>query len=252
MSNRRAWAVLGFALLCHRTVCGAELRVAVASNFFLPAQEIATEFTRSTGHPVVFSRGSTGTLFAQITQGAPFDVLLSADRVHVQKLADQGLGVKTSAFTYATGKLILWSALPDFINDGGTILETNRFKHLAVANPRLAPYGRAAREVLSQMGLLKKIQPRLVLGENVLQTFHFVSTQSAELGFISLSQVYEKNGQPKGSFWMVPQKYYSPIDQDGIILTRSKVKKIAEAFLAFLKSNGARSIIENYGYSHGK
>ncbi|MGR8980077.1 MAG: molybdate ABC transporter substrate-binding protein [Gammaproteobacteria bacterium] len=222
--------------------------VAVAANFTQPMTEIAQAFEKTTGHGAELSFGSSGKFVAQIENGAPFEVFLSADAEKPEKLEKARLAVPGSRFTYALGKLALWSATPGLIDGDGKILSTGNFKHLALADPKLAPYGEAAMEVLQKMGLKEKLLPRVVFGENISQTYQFVSTGNAELGFAALSQVMEGGRIASGSGWIVPETLHAPILQDAVLLARGADNPAAPALLQFLKSSEARSIIKKYGY----
>ena len=222
--------------------------VAVAANFSKPMSEIAVEFEKATGHSAKLSLGSSGKFVSQIENGGPFDVLLSADETGPQKLTQEGYAVLNSQFTYALGKLVLWSATTGYVDDQGTVLSTGNFKHIAVADPKLAPYGAAAMEVLKNKGLQTKLQPIMVMGENIAQTYQFVSTGNAELGFIALSQVIDNGKINKGSAWMIPNTDYSPIKQGAVLLKLGANNPAALALLDYLKSAPALAIIEKYGY----
>jgi molybdate transport system substrate-binding protein len=242
-------AALLLVLFASAGAVAEPLHVAVATNFAPTCRAIADAFSAATQHEVVISAGSSGKLFAQIENGAPFEVFLSADAEKPEKLEKNKMAVPGSRFTYAIGKLVLWSAKPDYVDDQGRILETGGFKHLALADPKLAPYGEAAIEVLKNKGLLEKIKPLFVLGENISQTYQFVSTGNAELGFIALSQVIEGGKIAKGSGWIVPEELYAPIRQDAVLLAKGEDNPAAAALIQFLKSADARAIIQKYGYS---
>lgn len=227
---------------------GDEVKVAVAANFSAPMQRIATEFEKDTGHKALVSTGATGAFYAQIKNGAPFEVFLSADDETPARLETEGAGVKSSRFTYAVGKLVLWSARPGLVDGKGEVLKKGDFSKLALANPKTAPYGSAALEVMKKLGVRDVLQPRIVQGENISQTFQFVSTGNAELGFVALSQVWENGALKRGSGWIVPSSDYSPIRQDAILLNSGAGRPAAEALLAYLKSEKARNIIQSYGY----
>jgi len=219
----------------------AEVHVAVAANFALPAKHLAEPFLRDTGHRVILSSGSTGKFYAQIKSGAPFEVLLSADEATPRRLEQDGLAVPGTRFTYATGRLALWSARAN-VPVGEALLQKNEFERLAIANPRLAPYGAAAQEVLEKLGLWANVRSKLVQGENIAQTFQFVSSGNAELGFVALSQV------ESGSHWLIPAALHAPLNQDAVLLVRGKQSAAAAAFLRFLGSEPARKLIRSYGY----
>jgi molybdate transport system substrate-binding protein len=228
----------------------ATVLVAVASNFTKPMTEIADAFTKATGHEASLSFGSSGKFVAQIENGAPFEVFLSADEKNPKKLEESGTGVANTRFTYAIGKLVLWSAMPGFVDDQGQILTKGGFNHIALADSKLAPYGIAAEETMTSMGVLDKLQPLFVLGENISQTQQFISTGNAELGFIALSQVLDIVGKINaGSAWIVPDNLHSPIRQDAILLKKGEPNPAATALLTFMKSTEAQTLIRNYGYT---
>lgn len=222
--------------------------VAVAANFTKPMEEIAAAFEKATGHNAKLSFGSSGKFVSQIENGAPFEVFLSADEGAPLKLEQSGVTVSGSRFVYALGKLVLWSATPGFVDNQGEVLSKGSFKHLAIADPKLAPYGAAAVEVLKNLGLTEKLQPLLVQGENIAQTQQFVSTGNAELGFVALSQVLENGKIASGSGWIVPADRYAPIKQSAVLLTLGAENPAAKALLDYLKSAPALAIIEKYGY----
>lgn len=226
----------------------ASTLVAVASNFTKPMTEIAEVFEKSTGDSVKLSFGSSGKFVAQIENGAPFDVFLSADDKSPLKLEQTGLAVPGSRFTYALGTLVLWSATPGLVDDQGQILSKGGFEHLALADPKLAPYGAAAVEVMQNMGVFNKLQPLFVQGENIAQTQQFISTGNAELGFVSLSQVIVNGKIASGSGWIVPDDRHAPIRQDAVLLKTGAKNPVASALLKFLKSPEALAIIRKYGY----
>lgn len=230
-------------------VYAAEVSVAVAANFTAPMQKIAQAFEAETGHKAVLSFGSTGTLYAQIRNGAPFQVFLAADDETPTKLESEGLGVAGSRFTYAFGKLVLWSKQPGLVDDKGEVLRSGTFQRIALANPKLAPYGSAAMETMSKLGLVQALQPRFVQGENIAQTYQFVSTENAQLGFVALSQVYADGKIAQGSAWMVPDNLHAPIQQDAILLTKGINNPAATALLHFLRSERAKVLIRAHGYA---
>ena len=225
-----------------------EVQVAVAANFTAPMKLITANFEKATGHKVALSFGATGKFYAQIRNGAPFDVLLAADDETPARMEKEGLGVTGSRFTYAIGKLILWSAKPGYVDDKGDVLKKGSFEHIALANPKLAPYGAAAVEVMTKLGVMSALEPKFVQGENIAQTYQFVSTGNAELGFVALSQVYEDGKLKSGSGWIVPSAIHSPIRQEAVLLSRAKGNLAAEALLKYLKSDKARAVIKAYGY----
>ncbi len=230
-------------------LCAAEVQVAVAANFTVPMQKIAAGFEKASGHKAMLAFGATGKFYAQIKNGAPFEVLLAADDETPARLEKEGLGVAGTRFTYATGQLALWSAKPGVVDDKGEVLKKGGFEHLAIANPKLAPYGAAAVETMTKLGLLGALEPTFVQGENIAQTFQFASTGNAELGFVALSQIYEDGKLKSGSAWIVPNALHSPIRQDALMLTKGQDNPAAEALLKFLKGDAARAVIKSYGYS---
>ena len=237
-----AWAMLGVA---HADT----VSVAVAANFTAPMQKIAAAFEIDTGHKAELSFGATGKFYAQITHGAPFQVLLSADDTTPARLEREGKAVAHSRFTYAIGTLVLWSAQPGTVDAKGDVLKSGDFKHLAIANPKLAPYGAAALQVMEKLGVATALQPRLVQGENIAQTFQFVSTGNAQLGFVALSQVMADGKIRSGSAWQVPASLHEPIRQDAVLLMPGKDSAAASALLTYLRGSKARALIQSYGYS---
>ena len=226
----------------------AEVNVAVAANFTAPMKVLAAEFAKDTGHRAKVSFGSTGKLYAQIRNGAPFQVMLSADDATPEKLEAEGLGVPGSRFTYAIGTLVLWSAKPGLVDANVGVLRAGRYNKLAIANPRLAPYGKAAEEVLAGMGLLAGARAKFVMGENIAQTFQFAHTGNADIGFVALSQVMKDGKLTGGSAWIVPGRLHTPIRQDALILSSGKGNAAATALIDYLKTDKAKSIIRAYGY----
>ena len=237
-----------FAGMAIGSASADEVQVAVAANFTAPMKIIAADFEKASGHKAALSFGATGKFYAQIKNGAPFDVLLAADDEIPAKIEKEGLGVPGSRFTYAIGKLVLWSAKPGFVDDKGDVLKKGNFEHIALGNPKLAPYGAAAVEVMTRLGLMSALEPKFVQGENIAQTYQFVSTGNAELGFVALSQVYEDGKLKSGSGWIVPTTMHSPIRQDAVLLTRGKDNPAAVALLQYLKSEKAKGVIKSYGY----
>jgi len=226
----------------------ADVQVAVAANFTAPMQVIAAEFEKDTGHRAVLSFGSTGKFYAQIKNGAPYELLLSADSMTPEKLELEGAAMPSTRFTYAVGKLVLWSSRPDFVDSEGRVLYRGEFKHLALPNPKLAPYGAAALEVMKGMGVLETAQPKFVLGENLPQAYQFVVSGNAELGFLALSQVMKDGKLIGGSVWMVPADRYAPIRQDAVVLTSAAGNPAATALLDYLKQEKAQAVIRTFGY----
>jgi molybdate transport system substrate-binding protein len=222
-----------------------DVTVAVAANFTEPAKEIAKAFEAKTGNHVVLSFGASGNFFSQIEQSAPFEVFLSADSERPAKLEADGFGIKGTRYTYAIGTLVLWSATPGLVDGKGAVLGRGQFEHIAIADPAAAPYGTAAIETMKALNLYDKLSPKIVKGASISQTYTFVNSGAAELGFISLSQVYKF---PRGSIWYVPKSYYSRIDQEAILLKPGADAPEARAFLDFLKSPESIRIIKSYGY----
>jgi molybdate transport system substrate-binding protein len=237
--------LLGAAGALPRAAQSAETRVAVAANFTEAARQIAEEFERATGHRALLSFGSTGQLFTQITQDAPFEVFLAADAERPLKAVEQGLALADSRFTYAVGRLVLFSADAERVK-GEETLRAGAFEKLAIANPTTAPYGAAAIAVLKQLGVHDALQPKLVQGNDLAQTYQFVETGNAELGFVALSQIARKAG---GSRWIVPASLHEPIQQDAVLLKQGTANEAAQAFLAYLKGPQARAVLEQYGYT---
>ena len=225
-----------------------EISVAVAANFTAPMQQIAAAFEKETGHKVQAAYGATGKFYAQIKNGAPFEVLLSADDEIPARLIKENAAQAGSQFTYAIGKLVLWSAKSAIVDGAGAVLKNGGFDHLAIANPKLAPYGAAAVEVMKGLGVYESIQPKIVTGESIAQTHQFISTGNALLGFVALSQVL-KDGKMEGSAWIVPAKLYAPIRQDAVILEKGKAKPAAVALMQYLKSDKAKAVIQSFGYA---
>lgn len=238
-------AATGLFGLCQ----AAEVSVAVAANFTAPMQKIAAAFAQDTGHKALLAFGSTGKFYTQIRNGAPFHLLLAADDETPARLDKEGLAVSGSRFTYAIGKLVLWSAQAGLVDDKGEVLRTGSFERIAVADPKLAPYGAAAVETLSRLGLLQTLQSRFVQGENIGQTYQFVATGNVALGFVALSQVMVDGRIARGSAWLVPAEMHTPIRQDAVILNSAKDNAAAAALASYLRSDKARAIIRAYGYA---
>ncbi len=241
-------ALLGTALLGTALVHAEEVQVAVAANFTAPMQKIAVEFEKDTGHKAQLAFGSTGKFYAQIRNGAPFEILLAADDTTPEKLEKEGAAVAGSRFTYAIGKLALWSSKAGFVDDKGEVLKKGEFKHVSIANPKLAPYGAAAIETLTALKLLDAIQPKFVQGENIAQAHQFVGTGNAELGFVALSQVMKDGKISEGSGWIVPSSLHQPIRQDAVLLENGKGKPAADALLKYLTGDKAKAVIKSFGY----
>ena len=225
-----------------------EVNAAVAANFTAPMQQIAAAFQKDSGHTVKLSFGASGKFYAQIREGAPFDVILAADEAIPQRLEQDGLAVANSSFVYALGKLVLWSVQPGLVDAKGAVLGKGNFNKLAYADPKLAPYGQAAKETLEKLGLWNNVQGKLVTGENITQTYQFAATGNAELGFVALSQVYKDGKVTEGSSWLVPSNLYSPIKQGAVQLKAAKDPAAARALMTYLKSKKAAEIIRSFGY----
>ncbi len=226
----------------------AEVQVAVAANFNAPMQKIAAAFEADTGHKAVLSFGSTGKFYAQIRNGAPFHLLLAADDETPARLEKDGVGVAGSRFTYAIGRLALWSKNQATVDDRGEVLHSGQFERLALADPKLAPYGAAALQTLERLGLRQRLQSKFVYGENIAQTFQFVATENAALGFVALSQVFADGRITQGSAWVVPASLHAPIRQDAVLLNTARDNLAAAALLGYLRTDKSRNIIRGYGY----
>lgn len=227
----------------------AEALVAVAANFAEPMETIRTGFEAATGHTVTVSVGSSGKLYAQIVNGAPFDVFLSADQLRPRRLAEGDFALPATRFTYARGRLALWSADPARIGpDGAAVLAANDWRHLAIPNPALAPYGLAARDTLLTLKLWERLRPRIVIGENVGQAFAMVAGGNAEIGLVALSHVVSRRNERPGSHWEVPARFHDPIRQDAILLKHGADNPAAHAFIDFLAWPETRSLIARFGY----
>lgn len=235
-------------LLWTHTSLAADVSVAVAANFAAPMKIIAQDFERATGHRAVLSFGSTGQFYAQIKNGAPYALLLAADAHTPAKIEKEGLGVTGTTFTYAIGQLVLWSKTSGRVDDRGEILKSGNFSKLAIANPKLAPYGAAAIEVLNHLGVMSQVKPKIVEGANIAQTYQFVFSENADLGFVALSQVYENGKLKQGSGWIVPTSLHSPIKQDAIMLNPGRDSPAAIALLTYLRSDAAKAVIRKFGY----
>lgn len=229
-------------------VNAAEVQVAVAANFTAPMQAIATEFEKDTGHKAMVAFGATGKFYAQIKNGAPFEVLLAADDTTPARLESEGDTAKGSRFTYAIGRLVLWSAKEGYVDAGGEVLRSTAYKHLSLANPKTAPYGAAAMATLAKLGLSEAVAGRMVQGENITQAHQFAATGNAELGFVALSQVFKDGKVSAGSAWIVPADLYDPIRQDAVILARGIDNPAAQALVDYLKGPKATAVIKSYGY----
>ena len=241
------WLFLG-ALMTMTGAQAASVSVAVAANFSAPMQKLAQAFEKETGHQAVLAFGSTGNFYAQISHGAPFEVLLAADDETPLKLEKDGLGVAGSRFTYAIGRLVLWSSRPGLVDDRGEVLRSGRIERLAMANPKVSPYGEAAVQAMTQLGVLADLQPRAVVGKNIAQAYQFVASGNAPLGFVALSDVYLQGRITAGSAWIVPASLHAPLRQDALLLKRAQDNPAALALLAFLKGERARALIRSHGY----
>ena len=226
----------------------AEVRVAVAANFSTPMQQIARSFEQTTGHKAILSIGSTGRFYAQIRNGAPLDVFLAADDETPLRIEKEGFGVAGSRFTYARGRLVLWSKQAGRVDGQGEVLRSDAIQRLAVADPKLSPYGAAAVETLTYMGLLNGVRSKIVQAENVAQTYQFVATENASLGFVALSQVFANGQLNQGSAWIVPARMHAPILQDAVLLTRGQTNAAALDLMRYLRSEPAVAVIRAHGY----
>jgi molybdate transport system substrate-binding protein len=241
-------SLLALGLIFTSGAIADEVKVAVAANFTAPIQALAPAFEKATGHKLVASFGATGQFYAQIKNGAPFDVFLSADDSTPAKLEKEGDSVPGSRFTYAIGSLVLWSADAGYLDGTDSALKAGQFKHLSIANPKAAPYGLAATQVLDKLGLSEAFKGKLVEGQNITQAHQFVSTGNAELGFVALSQVYQDGKVTSGSAWIVPDAMYDPIRQDALILKQGANNPAATALVEYLKGPEAAKVIESFGY----
>jgi molybdate transport system substrate-binding protein len=246
--TRRRLAILLLGVIAPTLGMATEAHIAVAANFAEPIKAVAAVLEKTTGHTLKVTLGATGKLVAQIKNGAPFDVLLAADTQTPAQLEADGLTQPGSRFTYATGKLVLWSADAAKVDAKGDILKTGSFRKLAHAAPKVAPYGAAAVQVIDKLGLTAALAPKLVQGESIGQTFSFVYTGNADLGFVAMSQVLEGGKLKNGSMWVVPQHLYQPIRQDAVLLQRAGANPAAQALVALLKSPNIKALIRSYGY----
>ncbi len=241
----KALVVGGLLSLLALRAEAARVQVAVAANFTEPAKEIAALFEQKTGNDALLSFGASGVFYSQITHGAPFQILLSADEERPKSAVENGFGVAGSRFTYAIGKLVLWSKVID-VSKGEEALKSGAFSKLSIANPNSAPYGAAAIETMKALGVYDKLEPKIVQGTSIAQAFEFIDTKHAEAGFIALSQLYRVN---EGTRWVVPAKLHAPIRQDAVLLKRAEHDEAAKAFLSFLQGPEARAIVERFGYA---
>ena len=242
--RRVAVALLIAAIATAPPVQAGAVHAAVAANFTKVAEQLGADFKAKTGHDVVFSFGATGALYTQITQAAPFDVFFSADDRRTKTAIEEGFGVEGTDFTYAVGKVVLYSPTLD-VTDGEAVLKANAFQHIAIADPKTAPYGAAGMAVLEALGLIDAVTPKVVTGENITQTLQFVDSASAELGFVALSQVV---GKPATQIWLPPQESYPAIRQNAVLLKAGEANKAAVAFLEYVKSEPAIAVIKAAGY----
>ena len=235
-----------FAAVLSTSVKADDITVAVANNFYRPMQAIAQDFKQVTGDDVVLSTGSTGQLYSQIVNGAPFDVFLAADTKRPKKLEDAGLA--TERFTYAQGKLVLWSPNKELIKGNDKVLLDPQVKHIAMANPKLAPYGLAAQQMMEKLGIYSDLASKFVLGKGLNPTYQFVVTGNADVGFLAMSQVYKDGKFAEGSHWEIPADLYSPIKQDAVVLDKGKDKPVAKRLIEYLRSSRAKELIASFGY----
>ena len=236
---------IGLLYLLVQSVSADQIQVAVASNFTSAIKQIKQQFESKTGHEVILAFGSTGKHYAQIKNGAPFDLFLAADVRRPKLLEEEGNAIAGTRYTYALGRVVLWSARPGYVDDKGEVLKNREYTYLAITNPKLAPYGQAAKEVLLAMSLWEELRPIMVRGENVAQTFQFIKSGNAALGFVAYSQIKQPSAEMSGSYWEVPQSMYRPIEQQAVILKESEA---ARQFWNYLKGQDARRVIEAYGY----
>lgn len=232
-------------LTCSQNAFSAELRIAVASNFITPMKALAKNYEHKTGNKVIIISSSTGKLYAQIINGAPYDAFFSADKERPEQLEKDKLIIPGSRFTYALGKIVLWSPKSNYIDNDGLALVNKNFDHLSIANPKLAPYGKAAYEVLKNKGLWDKLKIKMVRGENIGQTYQFVKSGNATMGFVALSQILSPQNNNEGSYWNIPQSLYNPIEQQAVQLNS---KPAVSNFLSFVKSDSSLKLIQNFGY----
>jgi len=241
----KTWCMLAVSLFSFSAQAG-EVQVAVAANFAAPMEKLAPMFAADTGHKAVLSFGSTGKFYAQIRNGAPFEVLLAADDETPARLEREGQGA--GRFTYAVGRLALWSRQAGVVDAQGAVLKGGRFEKLAVADPKLAPYGAAAVDTMTRLGLLDTLRPKFVQGENIAQAYQFAATGNAALGFVALSQVWADGKLKEGSAWIVPASMHAPIRQDAIVLAKGKNNAAARALVQYLQSDKAKAVIRRFGY----
>ena len=243
--------LLTLAAACAASVAvhAETVNIAVAANFTEPAKALAAVFQKTTGHTAQLSFGATGAFYSQIKNGAPFDVLMAADDERPQRLEKEGDTVPGSRFTYATGQLVLWSAKPGYVDDKGAVLKANQFNKLAVANPKNAPYGAAAMEALDKLGLTATVQAKLVTGESIGQTYNFIATGNAELGFVGLAEGLDAGKVEGGLIGLGPAELHTPIIQDAVILKRGAGNPAAKAWMDLMKTPKTKEFIRTYGYA---
>ncbi len=241
--------IFAIGIAVSTTLSAGQTTAAVAANFTAPMEAIVKVFTEATGHSVRLSFGSSGHFLAQIQNGAPYEVFLSADTDKPARLVADGQAAADSRFTYAVGRLALWSAMPGVIQDGAAVLKAGDFRRLALASPKLAPYGAAAIETLNNLGVYAAVQAKIVQGSNLTQVYQFVSTGNAQLGFVALAQVIDNGKIGPGSAWIVPGELHGPIRQDAVLLQTGADNPVASALLVFLRGPAAGAIIEHYGYA---
>jgi len=244
----RGCLALLVGVLLNPWLSATEVRVATAANFAGPMAQLASMFQQTSGHRVIVALGSTGALKAQIRHGAPFDVFVAGDAAGPAAVVQAGLGVQGTRFTYAHGRLVLWSRDAGRVDAAGEVLRRRDWQRLAIANPVLAPYGKAAMETLDRLGVRSSVRSRIVQGENIAQAYQFVASGNAQLGFVALSQVMTDGRISRGSAWVVPQQWHSTIAQDAVLLQRGRDNPAAIAWLEFLRSAPARRVMQSYGY----
>ena len=249
MKSSRLSLSLCIALWGTASAWAGQAQVAVAANFAEPIKAVAAVLEKTTGHTLAITVGSTGKLYAQIKNGAPFDVLLAADRATPERLEKEGNAVAGTRFTYATGKLVLWSANANRVDNQGQLLKAADLGRVAYASPKLAPYGAAAVQTMEKLGLTATLAPKLVQGESIGQTFTFASTGNADVGFVAMSQVLEGGKLKSGSMWVIPQALYNPISQDAVVMQKSANNEAALALMQLLKSPNIKDLIRSYGYA---
>lgn len=245
---RRWFALLLYPLIAFGEARADNVLVAVAANFAAPIEVLGKAFEERSGHHLQVSLGASGALYAQIQYGAPFAVMLSADTAVPERLVDEGFAVPDSRFTYARGRLVLWSADPSRLDGTDSLLRGGRFQHLAIADPRIAPYGAAAQQVLAALNITLRPDQSLLHGDSISRAYQFVASGNAEVGFVARSQVWDQGKLSHGSAWLVPATLHSPIDQDAVLLERGRDQPAARAFLEFLRSAPARALIVDFGY----